>query len=98
VADKKSAASQKAILELVGNPKRLDRELSAFRRSARAFSSQHPSLIEKFPKQWVAVHRGKVRAKATTYNALMRQVEKNKLPREHIMVRYIDKNARTMIL
>ena len=96
--EKSSAASQEAILELVGNPKRLDRELSVFRRSARTFSSEHPRLIKKFPKQWVAVHRGKVKAAGTTYNLLMKQVKERKLPREHILVRYIDKNARTMIL
>ena len=86
------------IRSLLGDPKKVDRELQAFRRSTRRLSSNHPRLIDRFPKQWIAVYDGKVLAQAKTFSSLMTQVDEKGLPRQHTIVRYIDKNRRTMIL
>ena len=86
------------IRPLLGDPKRLDRELQRFRKATELLSSRHLSLIERYPKQWVAVYDGKVRARAKTFDSLMAQVDRKKLPRGHIIVRYIDKAQRTLIL
>ena len=72
--------------------------MRAFNQSARRFSSDHPRLIDKYPKQWVAVHNGKVKAKSGSLKALMKQVDEKKLPRGRLMVRFIDRNHRTFVL
>ena len=88
----------KAVVDLIGDPKEIDRDLQDFRRAARALSSNHPRLIDSYPKQWIAVYRGRVRATGTTFSAVMTQLDLKGLPREHVIVRFIDKNQRTMIL
>ena len=92
------SAKSKAILEQIGDPRVINEELESFRDAARTLSSKHPRMIDKYPKQWIAVYRGKVRAQGSTFWSLMDEVDKKKLPREQVIVRYIDKNLRTMIL
>jgi hypothetical protein len=86
------------VLNLLGDPKRVDRELQLFRKAARVLSSNRPRLIDRHPKQWVAVHEGKVTAQAKTLQSLLTQVDRMGLSREHIIVRFIDRTQRTMIL
>lgn len=89
---------EKTILEKLGNPSEVDRELSSFRKSAMVLSSKQPRLINRYPKQWVAVYNGKTIATGRTLNSTLRNVDKKGIPREHVIVRYIDKNQRIMIL
>ena len=92
-------ATQKQItLGQLGNPADIDQELQAFRRSARVLSSHHPRFIDRYQKKWVAVYDGKTKAQGRTLQSVWRQLDKKGLPREHIIVRYIDKKQRTMIL
>ena len=86
------------ILKLLGDPAEIDRSLSAFRESAQLLSSEHPRMIEKYPKQWIAIYDGEVRARASTFLGLMSAATKASLPREQLVVRYIDRNQRTMVL
>ncbi len=92
------AKDREDIRRLLGDPRKVDRELQRFRTSTRVLSSRHPQLIEKYARQWVAVYEGKVRARAKTFDSLMAQIDKKRLPRGHIVVRYVDKTQRTMIL
>jgi hypothetical protein len=92
------AIDARAVLEHLGDPADVDRELQRFRKAARVLSSQRARLIDRYPKQWVAVYDGRVRARGRTLQAVMKQVDKEGLPREHTVVRFIDKNHRTMIL
>jgi len=80
------------------NPARLNRDLQEFRKAALALSSDHPRLIDKYPNQWVAVYRGKVAAHASTLNAILGKMKRKKIPQKHTIVRYVEKNKRTMIL
>ncbi len=86
------------VSELLGDPRQIDRELQQFRKAAMTFSSDHPRLIDEYPKQWVAVYCGKVEASGRTFGSVMTQVDKKGLPREEIIVRFIDRSQRTMIL
>lgn len=86
------------ILDILGDPTEIDRSLTAFSRSAQVLSTDHPRMIEKYPKQWVAIYDGKVRARASTFLSLMSQADKEELPRNDLVVRYIDRNQRTMVL
>ena len=88
----------RAILEQLGGPQTVDEEMQQFRRAARVLSSKQPRMIERYPNEWVAVYRGRVRAHTKTFKRLMTQIDRKGLPREHIIVRFIDKSERTMIL
>ena len=87
-----------AVLEQLGDPKDIDRDLRSFRRTAQVLSSNRPRLIDRYPKQWVALYRGRVRASGNTFASVIAEVGKKRLPREHVIVRFIDRNQRTMIL
>ena len=89
---------EKTILEKIGNPSEVDRELKSYRKSAMVLSSKHPRLINRYQKQWVAVYDGRTVAAGRTLTAALRNVDKKEIPREHIILRYIDKNQRIMIL
>ncbi len=93
-----TAVRRKTILDQLGNPADIDRELQRFRRSARTLSSNHPRFIDRYQKKWVAVYDGKAKAQGRTLQSVWRQLDKKGLPREHVIVRYIDRNQRTMIL
>jgi hypothetical protein len=43
------------IEQSIGDLQQLDTELEQFRRDASVLSSRRARLIEKYPKQWVAV-------------------------------------------
>jgi hypothetical protein len=86
------------VLRLVGDPVEVDRSLRSFQEAAKVLSSDHPRLIDKYPKQWIAVHNGHVKATASTYNALLAQMDRDHLPRDETIIRFIDRNQRTMIL
>ena len=92
------AKTKARVMEQLGSPKDVDREIQSFRRAARVLSSNHPRLIDLYPKRWVAVHRGKVRATGKTFRSVITQVDRKGLPRGSVIVRYIDRNQRTMIL
>ena len=76
----------------------IDQELSEFREAAAVMSSAHPRLIDEYPKQWVGVYRGVVEAHGSSLTAVVEQLNKKRIPAEKVMVRYIDKNERTLIL
>ena len=93
-----TALTDTVIREQLGNPADVVKELEAFRRSAKALSSDRPRMIDEYPNQWIAVVEGKVKANAKTFETLMGEVEKKKLPRRNLFIRFIDTTERTMIL
>ncbi|MEX2226222.1 MAG: hypothetical protein WEB52_07230 [Dehalococcoidia bacterium] len=86
------------VVDIIGDPGVLEKELEAFRESARVLSSKQRHLIARYPKRWVAIYEGDVAADAATLHELMAEIEDRGLPRGHMIVRYIDKNPRKMIL
>lgn len=86
------------IEEIIGDPKRLDAELQNFRKDTQILSSRRANLIKKYQKKWVAIYEGKVQASAPSINSVLQAVDKLGLPRENIVVRFVDKNVRRMIL
>ena len=86
------------LLELIGNPEEIDRNLQIFRRTAGRLSGRHPRLIEKYHKRWVGLHSGRVRAHGRSLKAVLKGIDAKGLSREHTIVRFIHKEPRTMIL
>ena len=86
------------IMSVLGDPARVDRELRAFTETAKTLSSQAPRMIEEYPRQWIAVHDGVVKARASTLRALLEQMDRQGIPRQHSVVRFVEKDIRTLIL
>ena len=89
---------EREILDLIGDPNEIDASLSAYRESAERLSSDSPKMIENYLKQWIAIHDGVVKAQGNTFDTLMFQIDKKGLPRRELVVRFVDRNQRTMIL
>ncbi len=90
--------SDATIEEIIGDPRKLDAELQGFRKDSEILSSRKADLMDKYLKKWVAIYDGKVHANAPSLNAALREVDRLGLPRENIVVRFVDKNVRRMIL
>jgi hypothetical protein len=90
--------SREQIRELIGDPVTVDQELQEFRNSALLFSKERPRLIDEYPRKWVGVFKGSVQADADTLRDLLRKLDEKKIPRSSVVVRYIDKTIRTMVL
>ncbi|MDA1062629.1 MAG: DUF5678 domain-containing protein [Chloroflexi bacterium] len=92
------AISEKQARELFGSSDEVRVRMNALRRSASVFSSRSPRLIEMYPERWVAVRDGAVVADAVTLPELLESVDKLGLPRNEILVRFIEENQRALIL
>ncbi len=82
----------------IGDPAEIAKRAARLQEAAKALSSSTPRLIDRYAKRWVAVDSGEVVASAATFSALQAAVLKKDLPRDRIVVRYIDRQRRTMIL
>jgi hypothetical protein len=91
-------AAKKTKGEMTFDPAELARQLRAFRSAAKTLSSNHPRLIDKYPQQWVAVYSGEVKAHAPTIEGVLKELAEKGIPKERAIVRFIDRNQRTLIL
>ena len=82
----------------LGDPAEIWAELMDFTQSAQILSETTLRLIDEYPHQWVAVFNGKVASAASSFQQVLEQVDACRLPRDKIIVRYIDKEPKTMIL
>ena len=87
------------ILSRLGNdPEDIARGLREFSKSAEMLSNDRPRLINEHPLQWIGVYRGEVSAKADDLSSLVEELERRGIPLGDTIVRFIDKNQRTLIL
>ena len=84
--------------ELIGDPRKVDDDLYAFRKTAMRLSSRHSRMVERYPNQWIALHSGRVRAHGDSLDAVLQEIDDKGLSRDRTIVRFIDKEPRTMIL
>jgi len=94
----RGTAKEERIRKILGDPAKIDRELQCFEKSTHALSSNQPRMIDLYLKRWVVLYDGDVRADAGTFEEAMASVSRLKLPRENVLVRFIEKNQRTLIL
>src|SRR5436305_10892371 len=86
------------VLDMLGDPKQVDRELRAFRKDAQLLSAKREQLLKTYPEQWVAVYEGKVAAAAPTLPRLVDQMKELQIPRGRAAVRFMTKHRRKMFL
>ena len=86
------------IHELIGDPRKVAEDLQAFRETAKLLSSRHTRMVERYPDQWIALHSGEVKAHGDSIEAVLREIDELGLSRDQTIVRFIDREPRTMIL
>ena len=84
--------------ELIGDPRKVAEDLQTFRETAMRLSSRHPRMVERYPDQWIALHSGEVKAYGDSLDAVLREIDAMGLSRDQTIVRFTDKEPRTMIL
>ncbi|MBI4289364.1 MAG: hypothetical protein HY671_13175 [Chloroflexi bacterium] len=88
----------KTLFENICEPGDIVRGLEQFRRSAKVLSSRKARLAERYPGEWVAVHEGKVKAHRQSLVALLEDIDTQQLPRQHVVIRFIDTSGRKLVL
>ena len=83
---------------LGASPSEISRELRSFSHTARLLSTDRPRLIHKYPKKWVGIFGGKVRATDQTFTGLIRKLKKRNIAPSKTLIRYIDTSDRKLIL
>ena len=79
-------------------PEDIARGLREFSKSAEMLSNDRLRLIDEHPLQWIGVYRGEVSAKAEDLPSLREKLERRGIPLGDTIVRFIEKNQRTLIL
>ena len=90
--------SRDDIARLIGDVRKVGYDLQEFRRNAMRLSSRHPRMVERYPNKWIALHSGGVRAYGDSLDAVLQEIDDKGLSRDQTIVRFIDKEPRTMIL
>jgi hypothetical protein len=91
-------AKSKWILSQIGDPRKIAKDLRQYRSAAKILSSDHPRLVESHPKKWVVVYGGQVKIQGSSLDQVLEEADKQKLPKDQIIVRYLEKHRKTMIL
>jgi len=79
------------------SPENAASDLRDFARSSELLSSD-VDLAERYPQKWIAVYAGEVRAVADELDALLEELDDLEVPRSSTVVRYMEKEPRTLIL
>ena len=80
------------------SPGEIAKDLREFSKSAEMLSNDRPRLIDEHRLQWIGVYRGEVSATAGDLPSLMEELERRGIPPGDTIVRFIEKNQRTLIL
>ena len=92
------AAILTALEQMNERPETAAHTLREFQRSARVLSENQPRLIDEYPDQWIAVSDGTVVAHGYKLDKVLRQIDQNGIHRSDIIVRFIERTQRTLIL
>jgi hypothetical protein len=87
-----------ALAQMKESPNSTARSLREFRRSARLLSGDQPRLIDEYPDQWVAVSDNSVIAHGKALETVLHQLDKKGVQRADVIVRFIERTKRTLVL
>ena len=92
------AAVVSALEDVDESPRDVATSLQEFHDSALVLSRDHPRLIDAYPDQWVAVSQGTVLAHGPSLEQLLEKVDGAGVDRSEVIVRFIERTQRTVIL
>jgi len=80
------------------DPSEVAEDLRRFGEAARRLSTEHPHLLERYAGQWVSLYDGEVRATGSSLRAVLAELDLRAIPREHVVVRFLERDRRPLIL
>ncbi len=80
------------------HPGKIARSLRAFQKSACVLSENHPRLIDEYPDKWVAVANDAVMASGDTLEQVLTLIDDRNISRADVIIRFIERTQRTLIL
>jgi hypothetical protein len=87
------------LLRLLGDPRQVADELRQARRSAAVLSADEARLLEEYGGEWIALHDGRVVARAPTIQQLLVEVGSGAPARRtRILVRFVDPHPPALVL
>ena len=87
------------IFDAIGvSAEELREDFGEFTEATRALEESWAGLVENYPQQWIAFHDKKVVVHADTLEDVILMIHKGDLPRENIIVRYVETEPTTLIL
>lgn len=86
------------VLELLGDPVQLDREMQEFGESEQFLNSHHKEFVKRYPDQWVGIYRGKLIAHALALEDVIAKLRKRGVPPGRALVRFMATKRRKMFL
>ena len=87
-----------ALRQMDERPEEAARSLHRFHRAESVLSGNQPRLIDAHPDQWVAVSDGSVVAHGNDLELVLQEIDGMGLARSDIIVRFIERTQRTLIL
>lgn len=93
-----NAMSQPTLSEIIGDPKRLDADLQKFQKDTKLLSTKQENFLKQYSDRWIALYDGKVRADAASMNLILTKLDELNLPREQVVIRFMNQKSHRMIL
>ena len=87
-----------ALAEMDESPNSTARSLREFQRSARLLSGNQPRLIDEYPDQWVALSDNSVVAHGKALETVLQLLDTKGIDRADVIVRFIERTKRTLVL
>lgn len=83
---------------LGGTPSEVARDLEEFSKSAKVLSSSRSRLIKTHEKKWIGLHKGKVEIVGESIKSVLAQLSERGLDPDETIIRFIDRDLKTLIL
>lgn len=78
-------------LKSVGGLEEFKRRGDQFRQDLAFIDENREKLLEQYNETWVAAHKCKIVAHGKDYNKVLSRLQMDKLPVDHIPIRYLSK-------
>jgi len=81
-----------------GSPDEVASSLVEYSRTASLLSSDRPRLLDGHPREWVGIAQNRVAAFGPSMETVMYNLKQSGIAPEDAVIRYIDTEARTLIV
>ena len=91
--------SRNTVFDEIGmTPAEMHESLRKFSEETKALADLWDELIKTYPDQWIAFHDKHVASHADTLDEIVSLIDKEGLPRNNVIFRYVESEPTTLIL
>lgn len=91
-------APQKDLLDQLGAPPDVLDGLRRYRKAVSSLAAKRARLARQHPERWIAVYNDDIVALTKTLEDLVRCIDEQKLPRDEVIVQFLTKERRVMVM